>query len=291
MIEKIYKSMIAGRVPALKGQGEATAILAACGALQVNKVHHFGLENGGYFYYFAVPSQSLSSNTEFKTELAAAIPGHKDHKGPGVYVNKIEGYSVAVVFDSNRFEYFCGAASSIEDLIAIEFGEGLEVFDVASSESCTLQSKFETDRQDGRSLGLLLAKISTAWLVLASCALIAVQVMSMFSKDAESDYSDTYKASAAKLVTTQPLANDMSKLEKVAAVAVKSGGWIEKYKLENNNETFTVSLPQWVSRDYVEALGSGVHTQLDSKTGQVIATKTNKATISNNAKKAQGEKS
>ena len=88
----------------------------------------------------------------------------------------------------------------------------------------------------------------------------------------ENDLNATLK----DLSVQQPLARQISRIQIVSATVVRSGGWIQSYRLlEEDNESFELVLPSWVSQDYLDSLGRvGVVTDLRDMEGLLTVRKT-----------------
>ena len=89
----------------------------------------------------------------------------------------------------------------------------------------------------------------------------------------ENDLNATLK----KLNVQQPLARQISRIQKVSSTVVRSGGWIEVYRMKGDeSESFELVLPSWVSQDYIDALGRDVVTDLRDMDGLLIVRKQEK---------------
>jgi len=271
MNEQFFNNLIAGRVPAVKGRVDAAVQHVASAALQTSKVHVVISNHDGYAYYLAAASSMFTQVKDYYAPLAISLPGHADHRGPGIYVEHDHGTSTAIIVAEDRFEKVSGAAESIANLIE---AEGLPVFEVAGSVGSLMTSPMGRSITDGHKFGLLIAKVGVAWLAAAGVTLVGLHGATFFLKTVtQEDLNKAYFEATAQITIAQPLSDDLAAMEKVSNVAIRSGGWIEKYKREKGVESFIVSLPQWVSKDHVEALGPNVVTELDRKSEQIIATK------------------
>jgi len=90
----------------------------------------------------------------------------------------------------------------------------------------------------------------------------------------ENDLNATLK----KLSVQQPLARQISRIQIVSATVVRSGGWIQSYRLVGeDDEAFEIVLPSWVSQDYLDSLGrNGVITDLRDVEGLLTVRKEGK---------------
>jgi hypothetical protein len=43
---------------------------------------------------------------------------------------------------------------------------------------------------------------------------------------------------------------------------VRTGGWIERYRLEGSKEAYEVMVPEWVTRDIVQSFGAEARAEL-----------------------------
>ena len=291
MNEQIYRDLVVGRLPIIKGKVDTlvqfdalAAVRAASNAMQVDRIHTVISEHENFAYYIAVPSVSLASTPNFATALAASFPAHPDHKGEGVYVHFENGTGMAVLVSGERFEYIYGSSESISEMLDTE---GLPIHNVEGFLPWPLHSALGRAQSAGNKFGLLLAKFSAAWLALASIALLGINVALAFvGTTSPADIAGAYSAAASKISTVQPLQVDLAAMGRVTTIALRSGGWVEKYRLDNGKESFTVSMPQWVSKDYTDALGPNVITELNRASGQVIASKTVEVVVKPKKKKS-----
>jgi hypothetical protein len=51
-------------------------------------------------------------------------------------------------------------------------------------------------------------------------------------------------------------------LQKVASNTVRTGGWIERYRLKGRKEAYEVMVPEWVTRDIVTSYGRDARAEL-----------------------------
>ncbi|GLR27312.1 hypothetical protein [Limnobacter litoralis] len=120
-------------------------------------------------------------------------------------------------------------------------------------------------------------------LALSLTVFIAVQVLQVYTvardegqTNARAIESDL-NATIGKLNVQQPLARQISRVQRVSATVIRSGGWIERYSLKGENqESFELVLPSWVSQDYLDSLGRDVVTDLRDTEGLLTVRKTEK---------------
>ncbi len=111
--DEMYSTMIAGSVPSHSGDTEQSVLFLAKDILNVSSLHTIVKESKEHrrVFYFAVPSASLHSTIEPRTALVAAIPGHKDHRGDGIYSLPMGLMTAAAIFkegDLLHKEFFIG---------------------------------------------------------------------------------------------------------------------------------------------------------------------------------------
>jgi hypothetical protein len=97
---------------------------------------------------------------------------------------------------------------------------------------------------------------------------------SLNAQAVENDLNATLK----DLSVQQPLARQISRIQTVSSTVVRSGGWIQSYRLVNeDDESFELVLPSWVSQDYLDSLGrAGVTTDLRDMEGLLTVRKEGK---------------
>lgn len=274
----IYNNMVAGSFPLGEGVDPAETVrMTAQEVLHAQDVHlRFSIE-GDHVFYIACNSRSLASSPKFSTALAAALPGHVDHKGDGCYFLVLPPNNAAtIVRRGNTFKLFSNFSETVLESCA---AEDLPRFDVAESSAETLDSQTWVYRQ-------LSNRISTLSSV-ASLAVTGVCLLILLGSNAASGYlSKAHEASAAEtagkansLIETtsmvQPLLNQLNRIQSLGYASVSSGGWIDGYNYKKGSgERFVVSLPSWVTQEAVRAVGAGVKTEAQPGGNLIWVTKT-----------------
>jgi hypothetical protein len=64
------------------------------------------------------------------------------------------------------------------------------------------------------------------------------------------------------LTLTSRLVEQIAMVQAVASNTVRTGGWIERYRLEGSNEAYEVMVPEWVTRDIVQSFGADARAEL-----------------------------
>ena len=64
------------------------------------------------------------------------------------------------------------------------------------------------------------------------------------------------------LALTSRLVEQIAMVQAVASNTVRTGGWIERYRLEGSKEAYEVMVPEWVTRDIVQAYGTEARAEL-----------------------------
>ncbi|MCX7050618.1 MAG: hypothetical protein NTV91_01930, partial [Proteobacteria bacterium] len=64
------------------------------------------------------------------------------------------------------------------------------------------------------------------------------------------------------LTLTSRLVEQIAMVQAVASNTVRTGGWIERYRLEGSKEAYEVMVPEWVTRDIVQSFGADARAEL-----------------------------
>lgn len=265
-LKSIYSNLIAGRLPMGAGSPQKVVMNHAYAILGTERLHAYCLERAGHVYYFAIESVCLSSAPGFTLPFVEALPGGALHAGDGVYLLQGTDYAAALIIEGGNLRLLCNDPDILKDYL---LGVDLPVIEVSPQGGKPLTSIPQAIQGITERFSALLMKGSVGVLIAASLVFLSAQAASAYTSSqiaggldpqaVESDLNSTL----VKLSVQQPLARQISRIQKVSATVVRSGGWIEKYQLKGeDNESFELVLPSWVSQDYLDTLGRGVITDL-----------------------------
>jgi len=232
-------------------------------------------------YYFAIESGYLASSPEFKLPFIDVLPNGPLHQGDAIYLLHGSDYSVALVLESGSLRLLCNDPEAIKDyLIDLD----LQVVEINDRGGKPLASVPQAIQGISDRVSSYLMKGSIGVLTVSLISFVGVQITntvmsrnnetSLNARAVENDLNATLK----DLSVQQPLARQISRIQTVSATVVRSGGWIQSYRLLNeDDESFELVLPSWVSQDYLDSLGrSGVITDLRDMEGLLTVRKEGK---------------
>lgn len=264
----LYGDFIAGSLPLSKENPSDVIALVAGTSLHTNRIHQIHTIDNNQIFYLAIPSMSLASSPDFKTPLAAALPGHAEHKGDGAYIVYIEENAAAVIRSGISLRYLFNTAEAVE--AACESAD-IPVYNVTDSDqSWPMISAASMAYLASRSLNALVLKWAISW---GFVCFIFYTVLTAYSAVVEGGnpvvrdqqkIEDVLNSAAMQ----QPVAQAASRIHAISSVAIKAGGWIDYYTLESGKEEYLVWLPSWTSREHIEAF-SGASTEYN-KTKNLI---------------------
>lgn len=270
-----YLKFIAGSVPDhSQGMVDDSIRLLAQEALGVSEVHYVRSPNPmqGRYHYLALPSAALASELDPSTPLAMALPGHPAHRGAGAYVLNTGQYTVAVLFDGTQMDLVCNEHAIVAEFLADQALEQIEV--PAGTEAWRLVSAETKRNQLLEVVSLRLIRYSLVSLSLfAGLGFGLVAADSWLTARVERNNVQTEEALASALKTIQvgsPLSRVMADYEKKTSVAVRSGGWLDSYRIANGKESFRFFVPTWISPDYLQTLGDHVQADRDPANEQLL---------------------
>lgn len=273
--EHIYQEMFAGKIANHDDDIYQSIVYVATDILKTDKIHVGVFISGDSAYYFAAPSTVFSSVIDFSTPLVAAAPGHPGHKGDGAYVIVQGKISVAAIHVNSTFKLICNDSERVMETLA---DMDLPIY---YPEENVQPLKIESTRGRFRRLGdkfsrktIKISAILTAIsFTIATLASFADTAFSTSLTNVNEQNAEELNTLVSKLEYSSPLSQQVGQLNKLSATVVRGGGWIEEYKLKGGKETFSVSLPEWVTQDYIQALGAGAVAEHDAANNVIRVTK------------------
>lgn len=256
--EQVYSGMIAGRVPNHDGDVSLSIFFMARDILGTDNLHLLTAESpdAKFVYYFAQQSSVFASQPLFETSLAAAFPGNPDHMGDGAYLLTHGSISTAVIKDGDQFRLITNSTdvvkSAISDMDLTIYPA--EHFTPVQIQSITGNQRYLADIFSGKVIKWS-AIVSASALVLGLLANIASTAFSTSLKNTNDKKMAELSLLVSKIEHASPLSQQLASFQKISATVVRAGGWIDHYELIGGKEKFSVSLPDWVTQDFIIALG------------------------------------
>lgn len=268
--KNIYDHMIAGRIPATLRDAERAVYYVASAALDeeaVQVVWHFHEDQASYL---AIPAR-LAAGGVVTTQMGSALPGMPEHKGNGIYRLDLAITVAVVVCTDTHFEYLYHDTEGIDGYL--EQYKDLPVFDVSPLPHVELEPCIVGARRDMRSTLAALARVNmlaaTGAALVFTIAMIGVSFMHRSSGANTSGVREELVRTVDDLVLQNKIADQMEELMRVAATTTRAGGWIKDYRLKDGKSSFVAILPEWVTKDYVDALGPSVIADIDRSKGLI----------------------
>ncbi len=257
--DSAYSSMIAGALPLHSGDIDKTVFMVAQDVLGTAKLHLLVTTHkaSSMVYYFAAPSSAFTSIPVFSTPLAAALPNHPQHQGDGIYFLQDVNLSVAVEKTRDQIRVVANSPEAMGEWL----GERPEmpVFRVDGNDAWTMESIPGAYRRMADGISLRTAKYSS---VVAGIALVMYFAASLGTSilDASADKSNQSHMGAindavTKIDFVSPLSQQVARVQRVSALVVRAGGWIEEYEHKAGKERFVLMMPAWITKDYLDAHG------------------------------------
>lgn len=266
--------MVAGAIPSFDQDADNTIVSIVGAILQDTRLHVLSARGGDHVFYLAVASKWVSHTKHFHTALAAALPGHPEHRGNAIYAIQIGKSMVAAVKqDADLFIVNEDAATlngmaqdSLLPLLVLP----------SDAKSWPLESNFSRQRNSIERITGKVARLSTY--VLAACILLYL-IMSGAEEYLKRNSKQLARSDAtADLIRdfqyTSPLSEQLAHFQLISATVVRAGGWIDGYIWKpGKEEAFEIIMPGWISQDYIEALGAGTVAEYNIPDNLVIARK------------------
>lgn len=264
MAKSIYDRLVAGVAASTERDAARTAYMLARDSLDTESVHIIYRFANGQVRYLAIPGELADSGLR-TTPLVGALPGHATHQGNGIYLLPASTATAAIVCSDDRFEYIHHETEAIQEYID-QFAD-LPRYDVATWPHGELEPAIVGARQAMRRV---LAQATVVNMAAASIAAIVVTIAItanvMLTKAATTTSANTTRALDAMvndLVGQTKINDQMQELLTIAAVTTRAGGWLREYEWKAGTSRFAVTMPEWVTRDYVAALGPDVVAEID----------------------------
>ena len=264
--EEVFGSMIAGALPLAGVNAEAAVALVARDILGTEDVHTVSVREPVLkrILYFAVPSKVLTSVPNAALPLTAALPGHPAHRGPGAYVLTQGNRSAAALFTGTQLRLLFNERDLIAETIA---EQGLPEFNVNEvQEGYPLTSAYAALQQRVDTTSERVTRIAGVLTLVAATLLLAAQFATGYFQSKLDAISDSKEIALQRftsdLTLTSRLSEQIAMVQAVASNTVRTGGWIERYRMEGSKEAFEVMLPEWVTRDVVQSFGSDAKAEL-----------------------------
>lgn len=264
--EDVFGSMIAGALPLAGVNAEAAVALVSRDILGTEDVHTVSVREPVLkrILYFAVPSKALTSVPDAALPLTAALPGHPAHRGPGAYLLTHDNRSVAALFTGTQPRLLFNDRDLIAEAIA---EQGLQVFDVgAVKNGYPLTSAYAALQQRVDNTSERVTRIAGILTLIAGAIILGAQFATGYYQSKLDTISDRKELALQRftsdLTLTSRLTEQIAMVQVVASNTVRTGGWIERYRLEGSKEAYEVMVPEWVTRDIVQAFGAEARAEL-----------------------------
>ena len=264
--EEVFGSMIAGSLPLAGVNAEAAVALVARDILGTEDVHTVSVREPVLkrILYFAVPSKVLTSVPNAALPLTASLPGHPAHRGPGAYVLIHGNRSAAALFTGTQLRLLFNDRDLIAEAIA---EQGLSEFNVNEvQDGYPLTSAYAALQQRVDTTSERVTRIAGVLTLLAGATLLGAQFAAGYYQSKLDAISDRKEIALQRFTTdltlTSRLAEQIAMVQVVASNTVRTGGWIERYRLEGSREAYEVMVPEWVTRDIVQSFGTEARAEL-----------------------------
>jgi hypothetical protein len=264
--EEVFGSMIAGSLPLAGVNAEAAVALVARDILGTEDVHTVSVREPVLkrILYFAAPSKVLTSVPNAALPLTASLPGHPAHRGPGAYVLTHGNRSAAALFTGTQLRLLFNDRDLIAEAIA---EQGLSEFNVNEvQDGYPLTSAYAALQQRVDTTSERVTRIAGVLTLLAGATLLGAQFAAGYYQSKLDAISDRKEIALQRFTTdltlTSRLAEQIAMVQVVASNTVRTGGWIERYRLEGSREAYEVMVPEWVTRDIVQSFGTEARAEL-----------------------------
>lgn len=275
MSTHIYDRIVAGRVHTIERDAARTMFLVARNALDTEAIHVAYQYYENSVAYLAIPASAAASGL-LATQLVAALPGHPNHLGDGVYVLPLASTTVAVVCWKNRFEIYHHEQAAIDHVFQ-ELGPDVPQFDVTDLPYGEMVPALTWARQSARhtlaAVSMVNMAAASGVAVLVTMAVVANVYFTTETKRRTMDTTRQLQGVVMEILGQTRLNDQLQELTTLAATATRGGGWIREYEFKNGASRFVVVMPPWITPDYVRQMGPDVVAEQDIVKGVIEFTK------------------
>jgi len=260
--DSAYTSMIAGAIPLHSGDVDKTVFMIAQDVLGTAKMHLLVATDPAskMVYYFAAPSSAFTSIAVFATPLAAALPSHPQHQGDGIYFLQDVNLAVAVEKTRDQIRVVANSNEAMADWIA-ERPE-TPIYRVEECEPWAMESIPGAYRRLADGISLRTAKyssiIAVVSLLVYFIASLGTSIQSAAADKSNQDHMTAINSAVTKIDFVSPMSQQVARMQRVSALVVRAGGWIDEYEVKDGKEKFVLMMPAWITKDYIDALGPRV---------------------------------
>ncbi|GAA4030013.1 hypothetical protein [Actimicrobium antarcticum] len=260
--ESAYSGMIAGAIPLHSDDIDKSIFMVAQDVLDTARMHLLVAvdRENKTVYYLAAPSSAFTSIPSFNTPLAAALPGHPQHRGDGIYF--LQDVTLAVAIEKSRDHI--RLIANTPDVMASWLAEQSDVaiHAVENDEPWAMESISGAYRRIADNISLATTKyslmVSGIALLLYIAAAIGVSVQNASADKSSQAHMNAVSDAVTRIDFVSPLSQQLARVQKVSALVVRAGGWIDEYDMKSGDEKFILMMPAWITKDYVDALGAKV---------------------------------
>ena len=276
-IKKIYGQLLAGRLPVSNANAYEVVFNHVYGLTGQKNLHAFVHVHKGFVYFFAVESAALTSSPVVNLPFAEYLPGMPKHQGDGVYTLVDEGFAASMWIEGSGLRLVCNSEDVLEESLR---ETELTVIPMRDGEGPFLRSMPQLVLGLSETLGRWVMRLSLTMIAFSALTAVGLQTAKVVSWSEVSTETDELvverklNETLKQLNVQQPLARQISRVQRVSATAVRAGGWIDSYLLTGErDESFEVVLPSWVSQDYLDSLGRDVVADLRDLEGVIVVKK------------------
>lgn len=222
-------------------------------------------EVGNEVHYVGAPSSHFASQGAAYSRLYHVLGGED-----GAYILDETAHSILMIKDGENYETYSATFDQVRQVCS-ERGMDFTLIDDMHEAGRWETVTFEEAKRS-RALNEKVTILSGVIAVVMGIAWIAMSASEGALTKSAYNYDLSAQGRIAKAIkeipTYQPVDAVLSDLSIAKAVAAKSGGWINRFEVMDNQTGVEIMMPRWVTRDYIAPLGN-VSAERDNS-GQMI---------------------
>ncbi|MEQ9153474.1 MAG: hypothetical protein RLO06_18495 [Parvibaculum sp.] len=248
-------------------KADVVAHHTAAGLMQTDTVAVIHTVSAGMVHVLFARSTEFPSDPaqdEYVCALAAALPGHREHRGHGVYIVSSHNGLAAVRTVANTVRSFHGDPELVHAWAA---DQALPVhqLDEAAGSKWNLPLYQREQRSSRLAFALALSGLAFA-------TFTGFNISDLLTRNAQAEHetakirsdSRTYESELRQelgRVSGQPALETIGRLYSLSRLAPETGGMLTLFRARGGEIEWTAEVPDWVTNAQIDSYGPGITRQ------------------------------
>lgn len=248
-------------------KADVVAHHTAAGLMQTDTVAVIHTVADGMVHILFARSTEFPSDPaqdEYGCALAAALPGHREHRGDGVYIISSHNGLAAVRTVANTVRSFHGDAELVHAWAA---DQALPIHQLDDATGSKWQLPLYQREQRSNRLAFALSLSGLAFAIFTG-----FNISDLLSRNAEAERETarirndtrTYEAELRQelgRVSGQPALATVGRLYSLSRIAPETGGTLTLFRVRGGEIEWTAEVPDWVTNAQIDSYGPSITRQ------------------------------